>query len=173
MAKTKSDAAYKALIAGSGTHRIDGIVRSVTEAGVTIDVKESGRIVRRATLIQMKDIVAHTGEGPGFVVANGSYDLEPIAGTVVSEDADGITIKDADGVEVTFPSNGANGARFVSIASDDRALNKGSVETRINRLAEREEGGSKPAKKSAGKKAAREEAKPAKSKKSGLRRKAK
>lgn len=172
MAKTKSDASYKALITGTGIHRHDGIVRSVTEAGVTIDVKEAGRIVRRATLFQMKDIVAHTGEGPGFVIANGSYALEPIAGSVVSEDADGITIKDADGVEITFPGNGAGGAQLVSVAADDRSLNKGSVETRINRLAEREEGGGGKAKKSS-KKASKEEAKPAKSKKSGLRRKAK
>lgn len=174
MAKNKGDKAYKVEIAGSGVHRIDGIVREVSDAGVTIDVKERGRRTMRPTLIQIKDIIGHTAEGAGFVIVNSNHALEPISGTVVSEDESGITIQDVNGTEITFPSNGANGAQFVQVATDDRSLNRGAVETKVARLAERESGGgggrSKKAKKAS---ADGGEKKAKKAEKAGRRRRAK
>jgi hypothetical protein len=169
MAK-KDSKAYKAEISGSGLHRIDGIVREVNDAGVMINIKERGRVVRRATLIPMADIVAYTAEGPGYVVCDRPLSLEPIAGTVVSESAEEIILKDAEDNEIHFPLLGRTKASFVSVAEDDRSLKKSSVETKIARLAEREDGsgGKKKSKKS---KPAKEEATP-KKKRSGLRRKA-
>lgn len=160
MAKAKSEKAYKAEIAGSGVHRIDGIVREVNDAGVVIDIKESGRIKRRPTLIPIKNIVCHAAEGAGFVIVNGSYDLEPISGTVVSEDESGVVIQDVDGVEITFPSNGAGGAKLVVIPDDDRSLKQSAVATKVQRLAEKEEdgGGRKKSKKAADEKPAKKKA---------------
>jgi len=148
MAKASSKA-YKVEIAGHGIVRIDGIVHEVTDAGVTIAIKQPGRVVRTPTMIPMSAIIAHTGEGAGYVIANTNYQLEPIAGTVTEEDEGGVTLQDADGVEIRFPSNGANGAKFIQVAEDDRSLNRGSVETKIARLAERAaEGGSRKKKSS-------------------------
>lgn len=147
MAKT-SGKFYTAMMAGSGIRRIDGIVRDVSEAGVTIDIKEPGRIRRLPTLIPMKDIICHTPEGPGFVVADGQYALEPVSGEVVEETEAGVVIKDVDGVEITFPSAGGGRARFIAIEADNKALRRSAVETRVQRLAEREEGSSGKSKKS-------------------------
>lgn len=170
MAKKSSDKAYKAEIFGAGLHRIDGIVREVNDAGVTIDIKERGRVVRRATLIAMSDIVAYTAEGPGFVICDRSMSLEPIAGTVVSESADEIVLKDAEDNEIHFPLQGRTKASFIAVAEDDRSLKKSAVETKIARMAEREDGsGGKKSKKA---KSSKEEAAPKKKKRAGMRRKA-
>lgn len=171
MAKKDSGKAYKAEISGSGLHRIDGIVREVSDAGVTIDIKERGRVVRRATLIAMSDIVAHTAEGPGFVICDRPLSLEPIAGTVVSESAEEIVIKDAEDNEIHFPLQGRTKASFIAVAEDDRSLKKSAVETKISRMAEREDGsdGKKKSKKA---KPSKDDAGAKKKKRSGLRRKA-
>lgn len=169
MAKTKSGKAYKVEIAGNGVHRINGIVREVTDAGVTIDVKQPGRQVRLPTTIPMADVIAHTGEGAGFVIANSAYALEPFAGNVTSEDETGITITDSEGVEITFPSGGRGGAaKFINIADDDRSLNRSAVDTKILRLAENEDGGGRKAKKKSA-----DSGKASAKKKSGKRRSAK
>lgn len=139
MAKNPSKA-YRADIAGYGLHRIDGIVREVNAAGVMIDIKERGRRTQRPTLIPMQDIVCHTAEGAGFVVATANYALEPIAGKVIEESADAVVLEDADGTQIVFPLGGKMTAQFVSLADDDRALNRGAVETKVARLAERESG---------------------------------
>lgn len=141
MAKSKGGKFYNAMLAGTGIHRIDGIVREVNDAGVVIDIKEAGRQKRTATLIPMADIVCHTAEGAGFVIADMKHELEPIAGEVVSEDESGIVLKDTDGTEITFPTRGARGGvQFAQVGEDDRSLKRSAVSTRVTRLAEREDG---------------------------------
>lgn len=173
MAKKGSDKAYKAAITGTGLHRIDGIVRGHNEAGVVIDIKENGRIVRHPTLIPMADIVAHTKAGAGFVICDGPISLEPIAGTVIEENADEIVLQDADGNEIHFPLKGRTRATFRQVAEDDRSLKKGAVETKIMRLAEREDGSSGKKKKNKDKSSGDDSGSRKKKKKAGLRRKAK
>lgn len=143
MAKKSGGGFYRADIVATGMRRVDGIVRSVSDAGVVIDIRERGRRTQKATLIPMSSVVCHTGEGAGFVVHTGSYVLEPIAGEVVSEGADGVVLKDADGVEVHFPAGNVSAVTFVSVDGEDRTVKKGNVETKVMRLSEREDGSGK------------------------------
>lgn len=140
--KSASASHYRADIVASGTRRIDGVVRACSEAGVTIDVRVPGRRVYAQTLIPMSNVLCHTAVGPGFVICEGSYLLEPIAGEVVEEGKDGVVLKDADGVEIIFPHGTTrSGTNFVVIDGEDRALKRGNVETRIVRLSERDGSG--------------------------------
>lgn len=138
MAKSNSVPAI-ANFQGKGLRRIDGIIRNISPAGVSIDVKETGRTVRRSTLILRADIVAYTdGIGAGFVVVNDVYSLDPIFGHIIEENEDSVVMQDADGTRVVFPVNTQGVVNFGELKEDDSRLARGSVATAILRRAEAE-----------------------------------
>lgn len=81
----------------------DGVVESVSEAGVTVTSREFGRQTKTEKFFPHHMIIAHSDEGEGFVVVEEDQPVVVFHGTV-STDGDTITVETEGGRTVSSGS---------------------------------------------------------------------
>jgi hypothetical protein len=83
--------------------RFDGVVQSVTKAGVKIETRDLGKQSAVERFFATADIIAHTNEGEGFVLAYQSRPIASFYGDVTAENNVVVTLEGKR--DITFFAN--------------------------------------------------------------------
>lgn len=130
--------------------RYDGDVLQVSDGGVSISVREFGRQTRQDMYFPHTQIIAHTDEGPGFVVVIAEQVLATYHGTIETSDAN-ISVTTEGGRTVYAETDNGSASTYIIFDREDGTIasthgKEGARQSgRLDRATDKE-GGSKPKK---------------------------